>query len=280
MAEVFLADAMDEHGKGIQVALKLMKKGVSDELFHNEADLMGLLSHPNLVQRLEFGSVFGRSFIAMEFLVGGDLQQMLALYRRGQRAFPLGIALHVILEVLKGLAYFHQARTKTGTPLGLVHGDVNPANIFFSADGDVKLGDFGVAKSQKINIGPADGIAAGKLHYLSPEQTTGEPLGPRSDLYAVGILLHELVVGTNPFARKGASDAAVMEAIRESKIPIPEFVDKRMGQILKRSLQAEPDARFNTAGHFAGAVIQYALDANIYPGRNDVREWLRGSMAL
>jgi serine/threonine-protein kinase len=275
MAEVFLAEAVDDQGDTFQVALKLMKKDVSEEIFNNEADLMSLLSHPNLVQRLEIGTAFGRPFIAMEFLVGGDLLQLMNLHRRARRDFPLNIGLYIALEVLKGLGYFHQAKSRKGTPLGLVHGDVNPANIFLSAKGEVKLGDFGVAKSQSANIGPADGIAAGKLHYLSPEQTAGEPLGAASDLFALGIVLHELVVGFNPFVTKQQSDEAVMEAIRAAKIHLPDYIDKSLSQILKRALQADPDARFKTAGQFAGALLQYAIDRNLHPSPNEVRLWLK-----
>jgi serine/threonine protein kinase len=280
MAEVFLAEAVDELGEQIHVALKLMKKGVSDEVFNNEADLMGLLSHPNLVRRLEVGQAFGRPFIAMEFLIGGDLSQVMAAHHREMKDFPTGMGLHVALEALKALAYFHQAKTRAGTPLHLIHGDVNPANIFFSGHGEVKLGDFGVAKSRNANLGPSDGVTAGKLHYLSPEQTRGEALTPASDLFAVGIMLHEMVVGFHPFQVKGGNPNDVMAAIRAAKLSLPDYVDKPLASILRRALHPDLTGRYRSAGEFAGQLFHYALDQNLAPSSKDVQGWLESSMGL
>lgn len=140
-AEVFLAEAIDEKGDQVNVALKLMKPGAAEEQFADEADLMGLLSHPNLVRMMEHGVAFGRPFIAMEFLIGGDLFEVMAAHRRAMKGFPMGMGVHICLEVLKALAYFHQATTRSGAELKLIHSDVNPSNVFFSGEGDVKLGD-------------------------------------------------------------------------------------------------------------------------------------------
>jgi serine/threonine protein kinase len=280
MAEVFLAEAVDELGEQFNVALKLMKKGVADEVFNNEADLMGLLSHPNLVRRLEIGQAFGRPFIAMEFLIGGDLSQVMTAHHREMKDFPTPMGVHVAIEVLRALSYFHRARTRAGTPLNLIHGDVNPANVFFSGLGEVKLGDFGVAKSRNANLGPADNIAAGKLHYLSPEQTRGEALAPASDLFAVGVMLHEMVVGFHPFQVKGGDPTAVMSAIRQAKLALPDYVDKPLGAILRRALHPDLSGRYRTAGEFAGQLFQYALDQNGAPSQKDVQAWLESALGL
>jgi serine/threonine protein kinase len=274
MAEVFLADAVDERGDHIKIALKLMRKGTPLESFHDEADLMGLLSHPNLVQRLEIGEAFGRPFIAMEFLMAGDLRALLEELRRRRVGFPTSMAAHVVLEILKGLSYFHQAKTRAGSPLGLVHGDVNPANVFFSAQGEIKLGDFGVAKSRHANIGPGDGVAVGKLHYLSPEQTRAEPLTPASDLFSVGIILHELVAGFHPFRSDTSDTAAVMNAIRAAKLSLPDDLDRRLAQILRKALHPGLGVRYRTAGEFAGDLFAYTLDHGLLQSRADVQAWL------
>ena len=149
MAENFRADVV-EGDILTTVALKLLKANqpprVSD-LFFAEADLMGLLTHPNLVKRLEVGSLGERLFIAMEDLYGGDLNALLEFLKAQtppERLSP-GAAFYICLQVLHGLAYFHQARSSTGQDLGLVHGDINPANVLLSAYGEVKLCDFGVA---------------------------------------------------------------------------------------------------------------------------------------
>ena len=274
MAEVFLAETVGDTGDRLEVALKLMRKGAPAEAFHDEADLMGLLRHPNLVQRLEVGEAFGRPFIAMELLVGGDLRAVMKELRQRRQALPAAIATHIVLEVLKGLAYFHQAKTRSGTPLGLVHADVNPANVFFSAGGEIKLGDFGVAKSRLANIGPRDGIAAGKLHYLSPEQTRGEPLSPASDLFSVGIILHELLIGFHPFQTDSSDPATVMNAIRAGKLSLPSDLDRSLAQILRRSLHPGLGVRYRTAGEFAGDLFAYTLDRGLLQSSDDVRGWL------
>ena len=280
MAEVFLADAVDANGEQVSAALKLMKPGVSDEAFADEADLMGLLQHPNLVQLLESGVAFGRPFIAMEFLIGGDLAGLMRVHRKEMRDFPAAMGIHTVLEVLKGLAYFHQAKTRTGTPLGLVHGDVNPSNVFFSGTGGVKLGDYGVAKSRSLAIGPGEGVTAGKLHYLSPEQTRGDSLTPQSDLFSLGIVLYELVVGYHPFLTKDPSPNAVMAAIRSAKLEFPEYVDRPMQQILRRALNPDVGGRYRTAGEFAGALLHYALDTGVTPSHANVQAWLEGALGI
>ncbi len=280
MAEVFLAEAIDEKGDQLNVALKLMKKGMSEEAFADEADLMGLLKHPNLVQRLEVGHAFQRPYIAMEFLIGGDLRHVMDSHRSQMKGFPTAMGVHVTLEVLKGLAYFHTARTRSGQPLNLVHSDVNPANVFFSGHGQVKLGDFGVASSGHVDIGPGQGIAAGKLSYLSPEQTRGEKLSPASDLWAAGVMLHELVVGYHPFQKDGASEQETFNAIRSAKVAIPEYVDRPLTLILQKALAADLRNRYRSAGEFAGNLLTYALDHALSQSDGQVQEWLESVLGL
>jgi serine/threonine protein kinase len=274
MAEVFLAEAIPPRGDKFSVALKLMRKGVPLEAFADEVDLMGLLDHPNLVRMLESGQAFGRPFIAMEFLNGGDLKRLMEAHDAQKRRIPVGIAAHVCIEVLRALSYFHQLRTRSGRPLELVHGDVNPSNIFFSGNADVKLGDFGVAKAGGADIGPQDGIAAGKLHYLSPEQTLGESVTPASDLFSLGIVLHELVVGTHPFLREETDDEVVMAAIRAAKLSLPDTVDRGMAQIIRKALTPDLDSRYRTAGEFAGALLTWSLDSGNSPSPENMKSWL------
>ena len=279
-AEVFLAEAVDDKGDQVNVALKMMRQGAAEEKFADEADLMGLLSHPNLVGMMEHGIAFGRPFIAMEFLIGGDLSEVMAAHRRAMKGFPMGMGVHVCLEVLKALAYFHRATTRTGTALNLIHSDVNPSNVFFSGEGDVKLGDFGVASSTHVDIGPEAGTAAGKLSYLSPEQTRGETLSPASDLWAVGVMLHEVVVGYHPFQKDGATEQQIMASIRAPKLTIPDYVEKPLAAIITKALTADLKSRFKSAGEFAGPLFGYALDQNLIPSRHETQLWLESVLGL
>lgn len=265
MAEVFLAEAAAGTAEARQVALKFMRQGTSAEAFADEADLMGLLEHPNLVRRLEVGEAFGRSFIAMELLLGGDLDHLIKTRRRHGQRLPAALGVHVCIEVLRALACFHQARTRSGRPLELIHGDVNPANIFFSDQGEVKLGDFGVAQSRGGDIGPGEGVTAGKLHYLSPEQTRGDTLTQASDLFSLGIVLHELLLGIHPFERESEDAEVVMASIRAAKLYLPDSMDKRLATVLRKALASDVGQRYRTAGEFAGALFGWVLDAN-HPG--------------
>jgi serine/threonine-protein kinase len=281
MAEVFLAETVDARGDQLSVALKLMRRDVPPETFADEADLMGLLDHPNLVRRLEVGQAFGRPYIAMEFLVGGDLGAVMRSHRSQGLDIHPALAVHVCIEVLRALAHFHQARTRSGRPLELVHGDVNPPNVFFSADGEVKLGDFGVAKARGMNIGPGDGVSAGKLRYLSPEQSRGESLTAASDLFAVGIMLHELLLGTHPFCPEGERDEErIIAALRAAKLNLTVPLDKQLAGILRKALAANPGNRYRTAGEFAGALFTWALDTDSARTSRDVQDWLAGMMGL
>jgi serine/threonine-protein kinase len=280
MAEVFLAEARSETGAPVQVALKLMRKGVSAEAFADEADLMGLLEHPNLVSRLEVGEAFGRFFIAMEFMVGGDLEGLLRAHRQPGRRIPPALGAHVCIEVLRALEYFHQARTRSGRPLELIHCDVNPSNIFFTGQGAVKLGDFGVAKARGMDLGPEDGVTAGKLHYLSPEQTRGESLTPASDLFSLGIVLHELVLGFHPFERDSQDADVVMAAIQSAKLSLPDTLDKQLGAILRKALAPEVGSRYRTAGDFAGALLTWAKNTGQPSGPREVQPALQQALAL
>jgi serine/threonine protein kinase len=278
MAEVFLADAVDAEGQEVSVALKLMKKDVSDQAFADEADLMGLLQHPNLIQRHEVGTAFGRPYIAMEYLIGGDLRALITAQQSAQKKLPQALSFHIVLEVLKALAYFHNAKTRSGMALGLVHGDVNPANVFFAGSGAVKLGDYGVAKSRAANIGPRDGLTAGKLNYLSPEQTRGEALTPASDLFSLGVVMHELLFGQQPF--RGDDVKSVVSAIRSAKLHLPDGTDKALVQILKRALSPDLGHRYKTAGEFAGALTHYTLDRDLALTANDVKAWMGETLGI
>ena len=280
MSEVFLAEVIDTNGDQVNVALKMLRPGTSEEKFADEADLMGMLAHPNLVKLLEFGMAFGRPYLALEFLIGGDLSAMMENHRSINQSIPLNQSLNIIIEVLRALAYFHTAATKTGTALGLIHSDVNPTNVYFSGSGDVKLGDYGVASSSHANIGPGEGVAAGKLSYLSPEQTRGEVLTPASDLWAVGVMLHELVVGYHPFQKPGASEQETMNLIRNAKLTMPEYVDKPLANIILKALTPDLRNRFRSAGDFAGPLFAYALDRNLIPTKNQVQAWIENSLGL
>jgi serine/threonine-protein kinase len=276
MAEIFRADVV-ESGVMSTVALKLLKADQpprAADMFFAEADLMGLLNHPNLVKRLEVGSLDERLFVSMEDLYGGDLQALVNFLgsQTPPERLPPGAAFYVVLQVLHGLAYFHQARSSTGQELGLVHGDVNPSNVLLSAYGEVKLGDFGVASIPGVGAGLEEGMAAGKLHYLSPEQVAGLHLTAASDLFSIGVMLYYLLFGELPFT--GASEEEVLAKIRAAKLKLPNGIDSELTRILKRVLSRSVKDRYLSAGELAGDMLTYQLDRGLQYTRQNLQELL------
>src|SRR5690606_13080102 len=132
----------------------------------------------------------------------------------------------------------------------------------------------------RMGIGPSDGVTAGKLHYLSPEQTRGERLKPASDLFSVGIMLYELVVGFHPFATRDPSPEAVMAAIRASKATWPDCVDREMVRILRRAVHPDLRARYKPSGEFAGALFHLALDQILVASPSEGQAWLEGLLGI
>lgn len=268
MAVVFLAEAVDEQGNLLPVALKFMKPKVggtdvdASDLFATEGDVMGLLRHPSLVNLFEVGKHQETFFFAMEYCPGGDLEALVSALRWQDQRFPASIALQMGVQLLEALAYVHQAQGVRGTSLGLVHGDINPANVFISlAESRPKLGDFGVVSSTALGGGLPEGMAAGKLHYLSPEQAAGKPLTPQSDLFSVGVVMYELLLGQKPF--DGPEPDAVLSKIVNGRFALPEGVSPGLAAVFDKALARSPKNRYPTAGAFAGDLLRYQLDAGL-----------------
>lgn len=285
MAVVYLAETVDESGDLLRVALKFMKPRIAApdvdvaELFATEGDVMGLLRHPSLVNLYEVGKHADYYYFAMEYCPGGDLEALLSALRWQDRAFPPSIALQVGIDLLKALAYVHQAQGVTGTSLGLVHGDLNPANIFLSLEESrPKLGDFGVVSSSALGGGLPAGMAAGKLHYLSPEQAQGKPLTPQSDLFALGVVMFELLLGQKPF--DGPDTDAVLEKISAGRYELPKGVSDGLAKVFERALAKNPRNRFATAGAFAAELVRYQLDAGLQERPGALRELAQEALQI
>ncbi len=277
MAVVFLAETVDDGGNLLPVALKFMKPRVAggevdaSDLFATEGDVMGLLRHPSLVNLFEVGKHCDTFYFAMEYCPGGDLEALLGALHWQERSFPASLALQIGIQVLEALSYVHQAQGVRGTSLGLVHGDINPANIFISlAESRPKLGDFGVVSSTALGGGLPEGMAAGKLHYLSPEQAAGRPLSPQSDLFSVGVVMFELLLGRKPF--DGPDADAVLAKIASGRFELPGGVSGAMAAIFEKALARHPKNRYPTAGAFAGDLLRYQLDSGLQALPGGLRE--------
>jgi serine/threonine protein kinase len=224
MAEVFKAK---KAGAGDFVAIKRILPAIAQdptfvEMFLDEARIAKELHHPNIARILDMGQVGRSPYLVMEYVYGRDLRAVLQRVReRGERV-PAPMACHVMSKVCEGLHHAHDKRDAQGEPLELVHRDVSPQNILVSTAGHVKLIDFGVAKAATKASKTHSGMLKGKLGYMSPEQVRGLPLDRRSDIFAAGIVLYELLTGERLFV--GSTDFSTLERIRNVDIQPPSEV--------------------------------------------------------
>lgn len=261
MAEVFYGRALTGPRAGWPVALKRLLPHLSTEeahqrLFAQEGKLSLLLSHPNVVSVYEVGMVRGLSFIAMEHVDGRDVAQIIHQCRARGIQLPIDFAVYLAKTLLDALSYAHQVRGEDGRPLKLVHCDVSPSNVFISRVGDIKLGDFGVARTF-LNEGD-DSPIAGKAHYLSPEALEGE-IDSRSDLWAAAVTLFELLTLDRPCS--GENPTAVLKNVRKRKLtPVRKMragVPKELEAVLTRAFSKRPKDRFETAAEFSEALVPH-----------------------
>ncbi|PKN44535.1 MAG: hypothetical protein CVU59_11415, partial [Deltaproteobacteria bacterium HGW-Deltaproteobacteria-17] len=255
MADVYLAEA-NYNGLRKTVALKRILQALSAnahfrDTFRYEAELSMELNHPNVVQVFEYGQaspqesdVNGCLYMVMEFVDGVDLMKLIRKNTELQKPLPLGLAAYIISEVLRGLDYAHRLTGPDGRPLELVHRDMSPQNILLSREGAVKVTDFGIAKA--LGRYEEEGILRGKLHYMSPEQARTEAVDCRSDIFAVGLILYEMVSGTHPYAAFKGHKA--LEAARRAEITPPSLINARipveLEQILRRALAPRKEDRY------------------------------------
>ncbi|MGC4122647.1 MAG: serine/threonine-protein kinase [Myxococcales bacterium] len=258
MAEILAACAVSQPGVSKRLALKRIRTDRSADpafvaRFFDEARLAMQLSHANIVQvfdfgRLEKGLGDGEFFLAMEFVEGVDLQRLRRMDRH--RTLPPAEALYVVSQVLRGLDYAHRRTDAAGQPLNIVHLDVKPANVLLSFEGEVKLTDFGVARSRDAQR-PQVGIS-GTVPFMSPEQARGQKLDVRSDVFSAGLLLFALVAGASPWGEE--DDEATLLRVRSGRADLKGLPLSELREILTRALAPSPDDRFPTAGAFADAL--------------------------
>lgn len=264
MAEVFRAYFLGIKGFEMPLVIKRILPHLSaNEAFVNmfitEAKIYVALRHHNIVQIYDFAKFHDHYFIALEYVAGRDLKNLLTRFAEHRRYLPVDIALYIGHEICKGLEYAHAQIDQHGNSLGLVHRDLSPANILLSYQGEVKVADFGIAKAKmKADITKA-GVLKGKYEYMSPEQARGEPnIDSRSDIFAVGILLYEMLTGQRLF--KSETDTATLEKVKAVNIEEPmkknARISPRLNQIIMRALHPSPAARFQTAKDLQKALLE------------------------
>ncbi|HEX9288019.1 MAG TPA: serine/threonine-protein kinase [Anaeromyxobacteraceae bacterium] len=253
MAEVFRGREVGGPRAGAPVAVKRLLPALAADpaqvaLFAREASLAAQLRHPRIVEVLAAGVEAGAPYIVMEYVDGRDLARLLAACNARGILLPLDFALYAAHAVAEALRYAHGARDASGRPLGVVHCDVSPSNVFVSHAGEVKLGDFGVARA----AGDARGRAAfGKVRYLAPEQLRGELVGPRADVFGLGAVLFELLTGRPAFPGGDADEVAtrILAGPRRPPSADRRDVPPEVDAIVLRALS--PEGRYPDAGAFA-----------------------------
>jgi eukaryotic-like serine/threonine-protein kinase len=256
MARVYRAEKSGPLGFATEVALKIVKRkaGRRSEFVHlltREAVIGGFLRHPNIVATLDFDQVDGHYYIAMEYVEGKTLEDLIkAAWGRKGEGFPPLLALDIIQQVCRGLSYAHELCDKDGKRLQIIHRDIKPGNIMISNHGVALITDFGIAKAAvETGVVTATNVVRGTPLYMSPEQATGRPLDYRSDLFSVGLIMYEMLTGRRLFEMKDI--VSTMESIARAEIGgAPEQVDALvpgLGEVLRRLLQLNPRARYDDA---------------------------------
>ncbi len=290
MGEVFLARQRGPVGFEKLVVVKTLLQHLKEDqdfvnMFFDEARIAAVLNHPNIAQIYDLGEDKGEYYIAMEYVHGHSLRDVVvdALERKG--SMPLALKLKVIADAAAALDFAHQARTPSGQLLDLIHRDVSPQNILIGFNGSVKLIDFGVAKAANKLVRTATGIIKGKYAYMSPEQAYGKPLDGRSDVFGLGTVLWEILTSERLFKRENETET--LQAVVGAEILPPSQLDRSVTRVLDavvmKALERNVKDRYQSAAEFQRAIESFlsrqrvpataahlaAFMKELYPGGED-----------
>jgi serine/threonine-protein kinase len=264
------------------VAIKLIREEYSaipefQKNFIGEARLVADLIHTNIVQTYHLGLVGGQHYMVMEFVNGVNLEQFLERHHLIERAVPIDFAVFIASRVARGLTYAHQRTDRQGRPLNIVHRDVNPKNVMLAYEGDVKLTDFGIAKALNLMYNEEGKVIPGKDEYCSPEQASYAVTDARADLFSLGIVLTELLLGRNIFR----ADDRLQSRKNVLAMPIPRFsdlraeIDAKLEAILHKALERNRDRRYQTASELLTDLELYLYSDRYGPTNEKLGVYLR-----
>ena len=265
MAEIFKAKARGVGGFEKVLAIKRLHRHFEEgddfaQMLVDEAKIAVHLTHPNIAQIFDLGRIENRYFIAMEYIDGTDMHRIQRALRERNQTIPIPAILFAVSEALGGLHYAHTRTDPHGDPMEIVHRDVSPQNIMISRAGEVKIVDFGIAKAEKrLQEETQQGIIKGKFYYMAPEQAYGHHVDARTDIFAAGMCLYEMLAGTNPY--EGLSDHELLHAVRKANLDplsrVSHDVDRELERIVMTAVRRDPNYRFNTAKEFQRVLSDY-----------------------
>jgi eukaryotic-like serine/threonine-protein kinase len=289
MAEIFLARAQGELGGTRLCVVKEIIPAFSAhtrfaEMLIHEAKLAAKLDHANIVKVLDLGRADGELYIAMEYVEGFDLTDLLRRCTKAKVAMPFEFVLGILTSVLRGLDYAHRRTDDAGEPLGIVHRDVSPSNVLISFEGEVKLCDFGIALANQLVDKESSAMGAtealqGKAGYMSPEHARGEPVDARSDVFAAGVLLWELMSGRRMYRQDGKG--TLLDQARAADVPPLSsrgLVNEALvHSIALRALARDKEQRYPSAGAMLRDLETYMSESKIAASALKLGSWLEAS---
>lgn len=275
MAAVYAAVAHGAHGFSRRVAIKRLLPELSDDptfvrMFLDEARTVSRLHHAGIVAVVDYGIADGKPFHVLELVEGRDASAVVRRALAVERPMPVEVALYVACEIAQALHYAHTAMDEHGQSLGIVHRDVKPSNILLSRSGDVKLGDFGVAKARERAAATTHFVPKGTLAFMAPEQLLGGAVDGRTDVFALGCSLCALLDGKSPLLVPGAREALLLE----SELPLPSTLPTDVAAVVAKAVKRLIDDRFASAAEMANALGEAMVRRLRTTPRKQLVAWL------
>jgi len=287
MAEVFIADALGVEGIVKRVAIKRILPELAANtkfvsMFLDEARVASVLSHANIVQTFDVGESDGSYFIVMEFVDGTSLKHLIDYRKERGKLIPIGTAVRIVIESCKGLDYAHNAVDFRQRPLNIVHRDISPPNLLVSVRGEVKVTDFGLAKAASQLEVTDPGVVKGKFSYLSPEAVMGMEVDHRADIFALGIVLWEMLTGRRLFY--GDNELQTVKLVERCHIPPISAINPKvplvLDDIVYKALVKDRDLRYQQAEEFADALNNFLYSAGLKATSRDIAALVREARGL
>jgi serine/threonine protein kinase len=285
MAEIVKARDTTPPGDQLVAIKRILPHLCDDEqfkaMFMDESRVLAQLDHASIIRAFEIGEIDDTPYIALEYVAGQDARALFEETRRAGSHVPIGLACYIIARVCEGLHHAHEQTDANRQLLGIVHRDVSLQNILLSYDGDVKLTDFGIAVSVENEARTEAGVVKGKFGYMSPEQIKGAPLDRRSDVFAAGICLYELLTSERLFS--GESDYKAVERVRNADVKPPSALNRQipsgLERIVMKALAKQPRDRYQSTNDMRRALQSFMADVNEFVEQEDLAGYLRHTFA-